>query len=216
MSNLPAPRYSLWQAVSTALAVASRAVEEVRALAREPGPQGEKGRDGSPGKLPIVKAWVEGIHYEGAVVAHSGATYQATKDTANEPGHADWICLAARGNDGLTPNIRGTFVRGVSYKRMDVVALNGGSFIAHKDDPGSCPGPDWQLIASPGKRGEKGITGDRGERGHSNTPEPPAILVGWKHDLKAYTATPVLSDGTEGEVLNIRLFLEQFLIERGL
>jgi hypothetical protein len=50
MSNLPAPRYSLWQAVSTALALGSRAIEEVRALAREPGPPGEKGERGNPGR----------------------------------------------------------------------------------------------------------------------------------------------------------------------
>ena len=38
----------------------------------------------------------------------------------------------------------------------DVVALNGGSFIARKDVPGPCPGPGWQLIASQGRRGAAG------------------------------------------------------------
>lgn len=50
MSNLPAPRYSLWQAVSAALATALRALEEVRALSRQPGPPGERGEPGEMGQ----------------------------------------------------------------------------------------------------------------------------------------------------------------------
>ena len=57
-----------------------------------------------------------------------------------------------------------------------VVALDGASFIARKDDAGNCPGEDWQLIAKqgrkgsdgdPGPRGAAGQKGDKGERGES-------------------------------------------------
>ena len=75
---------------------------------------------------------------------------------------ADWLCLATAGRDGSSVNIRGTFDANADYRRLDVVALNGGSFIALKDAPGSCPGSGWQLIASQGKRG---AAGERGERG---------------------------------------------------
>ena len=61
--------------------------------------------------------------------------------------------------------MRGTFDQCASYRRLDVVARNGGSFIALKDAPGPCPGPGWQLIASQGKRGAAGEKGERGAPG---------------------------------------------------
>jgi hypothetical protein len=76
--------------------------------------------------------------------------------TGQPPSHADWICLATAGRDGKTIAVRGTFDQSASYRRLDVVALNGGSFVALKDKPGPCPGPGWQLIASPGRRGAAG------------------------------------------------------------
>jgi hypothetical protein len=184
------------------------------ALPALPGPQGERGPEGPPGKLPIAKAWTDGIHYEGAVVVHLGATYQATKDTAKEPGHADWMCLAASGRDGVTPEIRGTFDASQQYRRLDIVALNGGSFVALKDDPGACPGAGWQLVASPGKRGEKGPQGDRGEKGlRGEAGAAGATIVGWRPDLRSYTVTPIMSDGAEGPPLDMREFFQQFELE---
>ncbi len=46
---IPKPSYTIWQAISAALALATRALNEVRALARMPGPTGEKGEKGEPG-----------------------------------------------------------------------------------------------------------------------------------------------------------------------
>lgn len=46
---IPKPSYTIWQAISAALALATRALNEVRALARMPGPAGEKGEKGEPG-----------------------------------------------------------------------------------------------------------------------------------------------------------------------
>jgi hypothetical protein len=110
--------------------------------------------------------------------------------------------------------VRGTFDQSVSYRRLDIVALNGGSFIALKDAPGPCPGPGWQLIASQGRRGgagekgERGLPGPRGDAGASG-----ATIVGWKIDRARYVATPVMSDGSEGPPLELRGLFEQFLHE---
>jgi hypothetical protein len=72
----------------------------------------------------------------------------------------------ADGKDGRTLRLRGTYdPNGRTYCRRDVVMLNGSSFVALRDDPGPCPGEDWQLVASAGKRGQQGLKGERGERG---------------------------------------------------
>jgi hypothetical protein len=128
-----------------------------------PGPAGPRGEQGAPGKLPIVKLWrPEAVSYAGDVVAYDGGTFQARRDTGQPPSHADWLCLATAGRDGNSIAVRGTFDQSASYRRLDVVALNGGSFVALKDAPGPCPGGGWQLIASQGRRG---AAGERGERG---------------------------------------------------
>jgi hypothetical protein len=131
------------------------------------GPPGPAGAPGAPGKLPIAKIWrQDSVTYEGEVVCFDGSLYQALKDTGQVPGGSDWICLAVGGRDAIsTPEVRGTYNKGEQYEKLDVVALNGGSFIARQDNPGDCPGPDWQLLTSPGERGERGPVGPQGERG---------------------------------------------------
>lgn len=137
----------------------------------EKGDTGERGEQGPEGRLPVVRTWSEGVHYEGAVVAHAGATWQAVRDTGREPPHDDWACLAQAGADGLDGRsftIRGTYAAETEYRALDVVALNGASFAARRDDPGACPGDGWQLIAAQGKAGrpgERGPMGPKGERG---------------------------------------------------
>jgi hypothetical protein len=164
----------------------------VRGERGEAGPQGERGL---PGKLPIVKRYREGVHYAGEVVSHDGGSYQAAKDTAQLPGTSDKA----------------------TYKRLDIVALNGSSFISKRDAPGPCPGDDWQLLASAGKtggRGEKGDTGARGlagERGPKG--EPGATIAAWRVDAHKYAVVPVLSDGTEGPPLELRDVFKQFVLE---
>jgi hypothetical protein len=180
-----------------------------------PGPSGPRGEEGPPGKLPIVKLWTpETVYYAGDVVAYDGGTFQAQRDTGQPPSHAHWICLAAAGRDGKTIAVRGTFDQSVSYRCLDIVALNGGSFIALKDAPGPCPGPGWQLIASQGRRGVAGEKGERGERGaRGERGEDAAKIASWRIDRARFVATPVMLDGTLGPELELREFFEEFQIE---
>jgi hypothetical protein len=182
-----------------------------------PGPSGPPGEQGPPGKLPIVKSWApETVFYAGDVVAYDGGTFQARRDTGQSPSHADWICLATAGRDGGSITVRGTFDATAEYCRLDVVALNGGSFVALKDAPGPCPGSGWQLLASQGKRGVAGARGERGDRGPKGDPGlSGATIRDWKIDRAGYVATPVMSDGRDGPTLELRGLFEQFLKDGG-
>jgi hypothetical protein len=98
-------------------------------------------------------------------------------------------------DQALATRVRGTFAHTASYVRGDMVALDGGSFVARKDDPGVCPGPGWQLMA---KQGARGIAGPEGKRG-----PPGNIITGWVVDRSTYRITPRLSDGSLGPPLEL-------------
>ena len=178
------------------------------------GESGPRGEPGPPGKIEQSNGFVEdAVHYRSNIVTHRGSTYQAQRDTAREPPHEDWVCVARAGldgrdgRDGRSLEVRGLFSDKATYKVLDIVALNGGSFIAERDNPGPCPGAGWQLIASQGKRG------DKGERGLQGIPGVPVVIRGWRLDHDNYIAVPVMSDGCEGAPLELRSFFEQFHTE---
>lgn len=189
-----------------------------RGLAGPRGEKGEVGPQGPQGKLAIVKSYEEGaVYYQGDCVTHDGSTYQALRDTGRNVTHADWICLARagrNGSDGLTPNVRETYDVNERYSRLDIVALDGATFIARRDNPGICPGDDWQLMSKqgkPGRRGEDGARGLRGEVGPKGDPgEPAATIKSWIVDRERYRASPLMSDGTVGPMLELRGLFEQY------
>jgi hypothetical protein len=110
--------------------------------------------------------------------------------------------------------VRGTFNEIAEYHRLDVVALNGGSFIALKDLPGPCPGSGWQLLASQGKRGAAGEKGERGAQGPQGNPGlSGATIRGWKIDREKYAATPLMSDGRDGPPLELLGLFQQFFAD---
>ena len=107
---------------------------------------------GPPGKLPVVRAWVDRVYYEGEVVIRHGATWQASGDTGRAPPAQRLDMPAAAGEDGRSPTVREHLGRRMAvYSALDIVALNGGQFIARHDNPGPCPGDGWQLLASAGQ-----------------------------------------------------------------
>jgi hypothetical protein len=196
-------------------------IEQRLAQIREPadgprGEQGERGERGLPGQLRAVKQFVEGgVHYDGDVVMHMGSTYQARRDTAREPPHEDWDCLAMAGRDGIdgrSLRVRGTWRADESYMMNDVATLNGGSFVARIDAPGECPGEGWQSLTMPGRRGPVGPAGEQGEKGERGERGPG--IVGWDIDRDNYTVSAVLSDQTRSEPLGLRGLFEQYLLER--
>lgn len=128
------------------------------------------GPQGPAGSLPTVKAWSDGVHYQADVVVHQGRTWQAVRDTGQAPGGDDWICLAERGADAMEIEVRGTWSVDETYRHLNVVAMNGATFIARADNPGPCPGEGWQLMSAQGKRGPAGERGDKGERGERGAP----------------------------------------------
>lgn len=152
-------------------------------------------KDGEPGKdglLPLVEPWVDRVYRTGEVATHGGALWQAGIDTGKEPPHVDWRCIAAKGEDGRTPEFVGTYDPEAEIRRLDVVALNGGSFVALRDNPGECPGDGWQLLAGRGKPGQavKGDPGPPGDPGRDA-----AEIVGLYRDGDEIVAT--FADGRE-------------------
>lgn len=191
MSKL-VPKYTTLEAINAALAVGMKALDEVRTLARSPGKDGARGERGPAGRLPLVRAWSDKIHYESDVVTHEGTTYQATRDTAKQPPHDDWQTVASAGRDGehgKSLAVRKTWLATEDYSHLDIVAIDNGSFIARCDHPGPCPGDDWQLIARQGKQGKPGDKGPRGDRG-----EPGADIVAMEVD-ESGLVTLLRSDG---------------------
>ena len=183
-----------------------------------PGPEGPQGPPGPPALFPETRVWSpDAVSYRGDVVTHAGGTWQARKDTGKEPPHPDWIQLAVPGRDGrdgrdaISPTVRGTWRADATYKFLDVVALNRGSFVAKYDNPGPCPGDGWQLLVS----AVKGERGQRGDRGPSGPPGPPIAIASWVIDRVSFTATPVMTDGSEGPPLELRGLFEQYQTETG-
>lgn len=137
------------------------------------GKDGERGEPGPIGALPEVKAWEDRVYYQGNVVTHDGALWQAIRDTGKQPGSEDWLCLVRAGQDGKDGrSFRhvGTYDADGAYSALDVVNLNGGAFVAKADNPGPCPGEGWSLLAMQGKQGKPGPKGDKGDTGLRGLP----------------------------------------------
>ena len=96
----------------------------------------------------------------------------------------------------LARRIKGTHDPKAEYFANDLVAKDGASFVAKRNNPGPLPGDGWQLLA---RQGQRGIAGERGAPGR----DAPRIIK-WELDVASYTATPILSDGSRGPGLELR------------
>jgi hypothetical protein len=66
------------------------------------------------------------------------------------------MCLARAGRDATTPVVKGTYSAYGQYLKLDIVAMDGAAFISKRDNPGVCPGDDWQMISRQGRQGRRG------------------------------------------------------------
>lgn len=181
----------------------------------EPGDRGERGETGAtgpPGRFPAVVEWSDAIHYAGAVVTHRGATWQAERDTAREPGNSDdWLMLASAGLNARTGDVCGRYDPMRRYRMFDLVVHDGGEWRARRDDPGPLPGDGWAISAVQGKRGPKGEQGERGPQGERGAEA--ARITEWLFEADEYRIVPLLDDGTLGPPLELRQLFERFQSE---
>jgi hypothetical protein len=91
--------------------------------------------------------------------------------------------------------------------------LNGSSFVAHRHDPGPCPGEHWQLFASAGKRGQQGQKGERGERGPAGPLAIAPRITRSEIDAE-YNLHLDYTDGSH-DTIPLRPAFEQFQMETG-
>jgi hypothetical protein len=100
----------------------------------------------------------------------------------------------------LARRIRGTHDPKAEYFANDLVAKDGASFVAKRNNPGPLPGDGWQLLA---RQGQRGVAGERGAPGR----DAPTIKS-WKVDRQHFLVIPVMSDGREGPALELRALFE--------
>lgn len=110
------------------------------------------------------------------------------------------------GKDAPRVIVRGVYDPTQTYADLNVVVLDGSSWIARVKTPTTAPGEggDWLLLAGRGKRGERGEHGPSGRQGIMGNDAP--RIRSWRKD--GYKAIPVLSDGTEAVALDLREFFE--------
>lgn len=138
------PRYSIWDAVSTALALAVRAIEEVRALAQRPPVPGPPGKDGL-GFDDFI------LEYDG----ERGLTFR-------------FICGAETKEYKFRlpiPLDRGIWRDGQKCETADVVGYGGSAWIATRDteEKPDMGAKDWRLLVKKGRDGKDGVV--RGPQG---------------------------------------------------
>src|SRR5262249_15125743 len=132
--------------------------------------------------------------------------------------------LASLATETAGLHLRGAYRSDQDYDRLDIVTLDGSSYIARRESPGPCPGEGWRMLASAGGTGAQGMRGARGERGERGPPWPrprdwpPREAGGVNRRLagrcRRLRGGSGPADGREGAVLELRALFEQFCYER--
>lgn len=155
-NSLPKPRYSWGEALQVAIALSTRALDEVRALARLPGP---RGADGPPGR--------DGFGFDDLSVVYDGERTFALQFQRGDKLREFQFRMPVM-------IYRGIWREG-HYDRGDVVTRDGSAFVALKDTNEKPAAPPvgtqesadsaWRLMAKSGRNGKHGLNGEKGERG---------------------------------------------------
>jgi len=180
-------------------------------LSGPPGPPGEPGAKGDPGPAgPAGPAGERGPMGDRGHDGAAGAPGEPGK--AGETGEVGATGPSGGKGDPGAPGREwrsaGTYEPRKAYSWGDVVKLDGGAFVATRDDPGACPGDGWDNLVQRGK------SGPRGERGERGAPGPAAPrIVDWEIELGTYRAVPVMSDGSKGAPLPVLEFFDAYHAE---
>jgi hypothetical protein len=125
------PKYSIWEAINAALRAGTKALEEVRTLARQPGP---------PGK--------DGIGFDDLDFVATGERTFVLRFTRGEK---------VKEFPFTVPSIidRGVFKDSGDYERGDAVSWGGSVWIAQRATTDKPDGPDsgWRLAVKRGRDG---------------------------------------------------------------
>jgi integrin beta 3 len=157
---IPPPTYTLWQCIGTALALSRRAVEEVRALARLPGPQGEPGPVGRPGPQGAPGPEGRSIQGEQGRPGRDGMQLEDFELEAKDGGRFLALVLK-RGDTVVRREIRTDMMieRGIwtegAYLKGDCVTYAGSMFVAECDTSDKPErGKGWRLAIKRGRDGK--------------------------------------------------------------
>ena len=107
----------------------------------------------------------------------------------------------------------GYWPKATSYGELDIVALNGGSFIARQDNPGACPGDGWQLHrpkAKPRQAGEPAASASRRTRASGRQGRARRGAGELADRRRANIVLARYVGWAQGTALNLRKLFEQF------
>lgn len=139
MADLPSPQYTLWECMAVVLAMATRALEEVRALSRLPGPQGPQGVPGMDG---LGFDGIEPIDDDKEIGFKFVVAGQAVKEIR-----------FPRPIANVADAWRGVWKAG-DYRRGELVTFGGSMFLAKADTSGKPEQADaWVLCVKRGRDG---------------------------------------------------------------
>lgn len=146
--TIPALRFTLIETVGLCLAGVQRALAEVRALARIPGPPGAKGEPGrNAGDLALLQEYIE---------QEVGVMLRAASVTTKDGGRTLLWSIGGKVHEVKTAIVldAGVWKEGSAYSQGDGVTLGGNFYIAKTDTATKPPSDDWRLAVRAGRDGK--------------------------------------------------------------
>jgi hypothetical protein len=136
MSKL-VPKYTIWEAINAAVSVSTRALEEIRALSRIPGPRGP-----------------DGLGFDDLKILHDGERGFTFRMERGDQVKEFSFKIPTVLDRGVYKETRET-----PYEKGDGVTFGGSFWIAQKDAPEGRPqdgNPSWKLAVKRGRDGKDG------------------------------------------------------------
>ena len=132
------PKYTIWEAINVAISASMRALEEIRNLARLPGPRGP-----------------DGLGFDDLQVVHDGERGFTFRMERGDQVKEFSFKVPAVLDRGVFKDVRDN-----PYEKGDGVTFGGSFWIAQKDAPEGKPGDggkDWRLSVKKGRDGKDGV-----------------------------------------------------------